>query len=100
MNNFDILIESINRNFIFPAPPFEVVLNYFDSMRPRRNLNLSNCRAYTIFRYSVARECLRIGELDGNLIKRATNHLWRNSSIQEKTEYRNLAQRVRSQSMT
>ncbi|CAG8578294.1 2938_t:CDS:1, partial [Diversispora eburnea] len=43
--------------------------------------------------YSVAKECNRIGEF--NAIGRATFHLWKTSTTQEKAEYYDLTQRVK-----
>ncbi|RHZ58302.1 hypothetical protein Glove_374g49 [Diversispora epigaea] len=82
------LLERINRNHIFPPPRIEEVLNFFKPkyMRDRK------CNAYKIFRYSVGKECKRIGESNVTLIGRATNHLWKNSTIQEKSGYINLGQ--------
>ncbi|RHZ86831.1 hypothetical protein Glove_43g57 [Diversispora epigaea] len=91
MKNFDTLLANINRNNIHPPPEIEV-LNFFNSMKPMRDHN--RCHAYKIFRYSVARECKRIGEFNAILIGRATNHLWKTSTSQEKGEYVNLAQRI------
>ncbi|RHZ86879.1 hypothetical protein Glove_43g61 [Diversispora epigaea] len=91
MNNFDTLLANINRNNIHPPPEIEDVLNFFNSKKPMRDHN--RCHAYKIFRYSVARECKRIGEFNAIFIGRATNHLWKNSTTLEKLEYFNLAQR-------
>ncbi|RHZ86892.1 hypothetical protein Glove_43g87 [Diversispora epigaea] len=44
----------------------------------------------------IDEECKRIGEFNAILIGLATNHLWKNSTTQEKSEYFNLAQRVKS----
>ncbi|RHZ86826.1 hypothetical protein Glove_43g52 [Diversispora epigaea] len=86
MNNFDTLLANINRNNIHPPPEIEE--------RPIRDNN--RCHAYMLLGYSVAKECKRIGEFDVILIGRATNHLWKTSTSQEKGEYVNLAQRVKS----
>ncbi|RHZ86878.1 hypothetical protein Glove_43g66 [Diversispora epigaea] len=91
MNSFDTLLANINRNNIHPPPEIEEVLNFFNSKKPMRDHN--RCHAYKIFRYSVAKECKRIGEFNVTLIGRATNHLWKNSTTHEKSEYSNLAQR-------
>ncbi|RHZ86891.1 hypothetical protein Glove_43g88 [Diversispora epigaea] len=91
MDNFDTLLTNVNRNYIYPPPEIEEVLNFFNSKKPMRDH--TRCHAYKILRYSVAKECKRIGELNAILIGRATNHLWKNSTTQEKEEYFNLAQR-------
>ncbi|RHZ76560.1 hypothetical protein Glove_196g126 [Diversispora epigaea] len=77
-------------------PPLEIdeVLNFFNSKKLM--CDHYTCQAYNIFRYSVAKECKRIGEFNAILIGRATNHLWKNSTAQEKPEYFNLVQRVKS----
>ncbi|RHZ86897.1 hypothetical protein Glove_43g81 [Diversispora epigaea] len=86
MNNFDTLLANINRNNIYPPPEIEE--------KPMRDHK--RCHAYMILRYSVARECKRIGEFDAILIGQATNHLWKTSTTQEKSEYFDLAQRIKS----
>ncbi|RHZ70759.1 hypothetical protein Glove_267g63 [Diversispora epigaea] len=86
MSNFDTLLTNININNIYPSPEIDE--------KPTHDHN--RCHAYMIFRYSVAKECKRIGEFNVLLIARATNHLWKNSTTQEKSEYINLAQRVKS----
>ncbi|RHZ86881.1 hypothetical protein Glove_43g63 [Diversispora epigaea] len=92
MNSFDTLLANINRNNIHPPPEIEEVLNFFNSKKPMRDYN--RCHTYKIFRYSVAKECKRIGEFNAILIGRTTNHLWNTSTSQEKAEYFNLAQRL------
>ncbi|RHZ65934.1 hypothetical protein Glove_310g52 [Diversispora epigaea] len=91
MNNLDTLLANINRNNIHPPPEIDEVLNFFKSKKPTGDHN--RCHAYKIFRYSVAKECKRIGEFNTILKGQATNHLWKNSTTQEKSEYFNLAQR-------
>ncbi|RHZ65928.1 hypothetical protein Glove_310g25 [Diversispora epigaea] len=93
MNNLDMLLTNINRNNIHPPPEIEEVLNFFNSKKPMRDRN--RCHAFMILRYSVAKECKRIREFNVILIGQATNHLWKNSTSNEKLEYFNLAQRPR-----
>ncbi|RHZ58335.1 hypothetical protein Glove_374g54 [Diversispora epigaea] len=81
------LIERIDRNRIHPPPGIEEVLNFFKLKSMRRK-----CNAYKILRYSVGKECKRIGESNAILIGRVTNHLWNTSTSQEKSEYINLGQ--------
>ncbi|RHZ65924.1 hypothetical protein Glove_310g23 [Diversispora epigaea] len=83
---------NINVNNIHPPPEIEEVLTFFNSKKPMRNHN--RCHAYMILRYSVAKEFKRIGEFNAILIGKATNHIWKNSTSQEKAEYVNLAQRT------
>ncbi|RHZ58291.1 hypothetical protein Glove_374g24 [Diversispora epigaea] len=79
MSNFETLLENININNIHPPPEIDEVLNFFNSKRPMRDHN--RCHAFMIFRYSVAKECKRIGESNAILIGRVTNRLWRASPI-------------------
>ncbi|RHZ70766.1 hypothetical protein Glove_267g39 [Diversispora epigaea] len=81
-------------NNIHPPPEIDEVLDSFNSKKPMRDHN--KCHAYKIFRHSVAKECKRIGEFNAIFIGQATNHLWKTSTIQEKSEYFNLAQRIKS----
>ncbi|RHZ70810.1 hypothetical protein Glove_267g4 [Diversispora epigaea] len=87
----DTLLANINRNNIHPPPEIEEVLNFFNSKKHMRDYN--RCHAYMIFRYSVTKECKRIGEFNVTLIRKAADHLWKNSTTQEKSEYVNLGQR-------
>ncbi|RHZ86895.1 hypothetical protein Glove_43g84 [Diversispora epigaea] len=91
MNNFETLLANINRNYIYPPPEIEEILNFFNSKRPTDDHN--RCHAYKILRYSVVKEFKRIGESNAIFISRATDHLWKNSTTLEKSEYVNLAQR-------
>ncbi|CAG8631681.1 5625_t:CDS:1, partial [Diversispora eburnea] len=91
MDNFDSLLANINRNYIHPPPEIDEVLNLFNSKKPMRDND--RCHAYRILRYSVSKECKRIGEFNANLIGRVTNQLWKTSTTQEKSEYCDLAQR-------
>ncbi|RHZ86871.1 hypothetical protein Glove_43g91 [Diversispora epigaea] len=95
MTNFNTLLANININHMHPPPEIDEVLTFLNSKKPMRDHN--RCHAYRIFRYSVAKECNRIGESNAILIGRATNHLWKNSTILEKSEYCDLAQRVEPQ---
>ncbi|RHZ70760.1 hypothetical protein Glove_267g60 [Diversispora epigaea] len=81
MNNFDTLLSSINRNNIHPPPEIDEVLNLFNSNKPMRDH--SRCHAYKIFRYSVTKEYKRIGEFNVTLIRKAADHLWKNSTSHE-----------------
>ncbi|RHZ58322.1 hypothetical protein Glove_374g35 [Diversispora epigaea] len=94
MSNFETLLANMNMNNIRLSPEIDEVLNFFNSKRPMRDHN--RCHAFMIFRYSVAKECKRIGESNAILIGRATNHLWNTSTSQEKAEYSNLSQRIKS----
>ncbi|RHZ65926.1 hypothetical protein Glove_310g27 [Diversispora epigaea] len=60
--------------------------------KPMRDRN--RCHAVMMLRYSVAKECKRIGEFDPILIRKVADHLWNTSTSQEKLEYANLAQRT------
>ncbi|RHZ70763.1 hypothetical protein Glove_267g37 [Diversispora epigaea] len=80
-----MLLENINRNNIYPPPEINEPIH-----------NHSRCHAYKIFRYSVAKECKRIGEFNAIFIHKVADHLWKNSTSNEKLEYNNLAQMVRS----
>ncbi|RHZ86896.1 hypothetical protein Glove_43g83 [Diversispora epigaea] len=91
MNNFDTLLANINRNNIHPPPEIDEVLNYLNSKKPIHNHK--RCHAYMILKYSVTKECKRIGEFSAILIGRVTNNLWNTSTSQEKSEYFDLAQR-------
>ncbi|RHZ65917.1 hypothetical protein Glove_310g16 [Diversispora epigaea] len=94
MNNFDTLLTNISRNNIHPPPEIDEVLTFFNSKKPMRDHN--RCHAYMILRYSVAKECKRIGKFNAILIRKVADHLWKTSTTQEKLEYANLAQRVKS----
>ncbi|RHZ86846.1 hypothetical protein Glove_43g76 [Diversispora epigaea] len=94
MNNFSTLLANVNRNNIHPPPEIEEVLNFFNSKKHIHDRN--KCHAYILLRYSVAKECKRIGEFNAILIHKVVDHLWNTSTLQEKAEYVNLAQRVKS----
>ncbi|RHZ86882.1 hypothetical protein Glove_43g62 [Diversispora epigaea] len=67
MDNFDTLLANVNIKNIHPPPEIE-----------------------EIFRYK------RIGKFNAILIRQVADHLWNTSTSQEKAEYFNLAQRVKS----
>ncbi|RHZ65929.1 hypothetical protein Glove_310g24 [Diversispora epigaea] len=98
MSNFDTLLTNINRNNIHPPPEIDEILNFFNSKNLMRDHK--RCHAYMILRYSVAKECKRIGEFNSILIRKVADHLWKTSTTQEKAEYVNLAQRVKNYQIT
>ncbi|RHZ86858.1 hypothetical protein Glove_43g79 [Diversispora epigaea] len=81
-------------NNMHPPPEIYEVLNFFNSKKPMRDHE--RCHAYMILGYSVAKECKRIGEFNAIFIRKVADHLWKTSTTQEKVEYVNLAQRVKS----
>ncbi|CAG8571450.1 7231_t:CDS:2 [Diversispora eburnea] len=55
-----------------------------------------NCHGYMLCRILVARECRRLGENNKTIIAGVANYLWKTSTSQEKSEYTDLAQRVKT----
>ncbi|RHZ80037.1 hypothetical protein Glove_139g273 [Diversispora epigaea] len=95
LNNRNALLVNINRTLIFPPLlSIEEAILLFNSKRPFRNHK--NCHGYMFCRILVSRECKRLGENNKMIIANVANYLWKNSTSQEKLEYIDLAQRVKT----
>ncbi|RHZ77288.1 hypothetical protein Glove_183g68 [Diversispora epigaea] len=95
MNNLNDFLVNINRTLIFPPLlSTEEVILLFNSKKSFRSHR--NCHGYMLFKISVAKECRRLDENNKMIIAGTESYLWKNSTSQEKSEYINLAQRVKS----
>ncbi|RHZ86883.1 hypothetical protein Glove_43g38 [Diversispora epigaea] len=65
-------------------------MNNFDTLHA--NININNIYPPP----EIEEECKRIGEFNVILIRQVADHLWNTPTSQEKAEYFNLAQRVKS----
>ncbi|RHZ75205.1 hypothetical protein Glove_217g259 [Diversispora epigaea] len=95
MSNLNNLLVNINRTVIFPPSlSIEESILLFNSKRPFRSPK--NCHGYMLCRILVARECQRLGENNKMIIAGIASCLWKESTSQEKFEYVDLAQRVKT----
>ncbi|RHZ51576.1 hypothetical protein Glove_476g73 [Diversispora epigaea] len=95
MNNLNDLLANINRTSIFPPSLLtEEVILHFNSKKSFRNQK--KCHGFMLFKISVAKECQRLEENNKTIIASVASHLWGNSTSQEKSEYIDLAQRVKT----
>ncbi|RHZ80987.1 hypothetical protein Glove_130g122 [Diversispora epigaea] len=90
----DSLIGQLDRNKIFPPHhnnPEEFVLDaHSKNKMPKRSPN-----AFLLCRKNVHKEAKRVGVCNMRVISKVTGILWRNSSLEEKEVYEELAKHIR-----
>ncbi|CAG8606673.1 6280_t:CDS:1 [Acaulospora morrowiae] len=88
------LICQLDRNRIFPPhhnDPEELVLAAHSKNKvPKRSPN-----AFLLCRKNVHKEAKRVGVCNMRVISKVTGILWRNSSVEEKEVYEELAKHIR-----
>ncbi|RHZ87364.1 hypothetical protein Glove_37g130 [Diversispora epigaea] len=88
MNDVKEILSNINRTILYTPPPTVFLFHSQRSFRGHKN-----CHGYMLFKISVDRECRRLGFNNEMKISYAASYLWKNSTSQEKSLYKDLAQR-------